>query len=260
MGISLSAAAGFLVWYNGFDAQGAEGNVPVKGRERALEQRQLCLPLGHDAVSLACYFRQSTGRPVTLTITDNSTSLFAMDFREGQLRVRLHRMFLGAGEDVLAELSRYMRRGRGRTPLFWEFVKSNASLLREKPARKIAHKTRGIHHDLKDMFERINREYFRDSLRCVVTWGARSSRRSVGHRTLGSYSPHSNTIRINTCLDRKSVPRYYVEYVLYHEMLHAALGVEKADGRRAVHTGEFKRRERLFAHYGRAAAWEKSRI
>lgn len=183
-----------------------------------------------------------------------------MDCRQGRLRVRLHRMFLGAGDDVLSELSRYMRRGGGRTPLFWEFVKGNASLLREKPLRKAALRSKGIHHDLGRMFERINREYFEGALKCGVTWGARRSRRSAAHRTLGSYSPHSNTVRINACLDRKSVPRYYVEFVLYHEMLHAALGVEKANGRRTVHTAEFKRRERLFTHYTRATAWEKNRL
>ena len=68
---------------------------------------------------------------------------------------------------------------------------------------------------------------------------------------------------MNPVLDARNVPRYYVEFVLYHEMLHAWMhkaGREEdrgnGKGRRLVHTPEFNRRERMFRDYARAAAWE----
>jgi hypothetical protein len=62
---------------------------------------------------------------------------------------------------------------------------------------------------------------------------------------------------MNPLLDRRTVPRFFVEFIVYHEMLHADIGVETRNGRRRVHTWEFRRRERLFREYARAISWEK---
>ncbi|HSW64815.1 MAG TPA: hypothetical protein VLH56_16125 [Dissulfurispiraceae bacterium] len=64
-------------------------------------------------------------------------------------------------------------------------------------------------------------------------------------------------IRISRYLDRKAVPHYYVAYVVYHEMLHAVLGVRQKNGRSLIHTAEFRKREKLFHDYEQAMAWEK---
>jgi hypothetical protein len=48
-------------------------------------------------------------------------------------------------------------------------------------------------------------------------------------------------------------------YIVYHEMLHADLGIEHNGGRHSYHSREFKRREKLFKHYERSLAWEKKR-
>lgn len=77
------------------------------------------------------------------------------------------------------------------------------------------------------------------------------------NRTLGSYLDSVNTIRINPVLDKKSVPRYYIEFIVYHEMLHADMGVTEKNGRRVVHSKEFRAREKSFRDYRKAMAWEK---
>jgi len=53
------------------------------------------------------------------------------------------------------------------------------------------------------------------------------------------------------------VPRYFIEFVVYHEMLHADMGTEEHEGRRSIHSREFRKRERLFEDYERAMAWER---
>ncbi len=40
-------------------------------------------------------------------------------------------------------------------------------------------------------------------------------------------------------------------------MLHSNMCVEKKNGRRLLHTTEFKKRERLLKDYGKALSWEK---
>ena len=53
-------------------------------------------------------------------------------------------------------------------------------------------------------------------------------------------------------MDRKSVPRLAVEYVLFHEMLHLRFPVEHRGARRCVHTREFKEAEKEFVHLQQA--------
>ena len=61
------------------------------------------------------------------------------------------------------------------------------------------------------------------------------------------------------------MPRYYVQYIVYHEMLHASMRKELASApptgkRRAVHTGRFKELESRFRDYARAMSWEQQHI
>jgi predicted SprT family Zn-dependent metalloprotease len=203
-------------------------------------------------------FERVVKRNVKLVITDNATSLFSMrPSKAGAVSVRLHHMFLRAGDEVLGELARYIRSGRGRTPLFWRFVKENTHLLKERPPRRETFSTEGRRHDLLDIYERLNREFFAGEILCRITWGRRGKRRIRRSRTLGSYSPHSNIIRINPALDSLRVPRFFVEYIVFHEMLHALLGVEERNGRRTIHSQDFRALERRFPHYERAMAWER---
>ena len=62
-------------------------------------------------------------------------------------------------------------------------------------------------------------------------------------------------------LDQPFVPRWFLEYVLYHEMLHSVVRDETdAAGRRRIHTEEFYRREKAFPSYRRARKWEDENL
>ena len=118
---------------------------------------------------------------------------------------------------------------------------------------------------------------------CAHHLGPKQPRRSEGPRKtirLGSYSDLERLIRIHPTLDRKWVPRYFVAYVVYHEMLHhmipaargsirlsrgggASLASASAKGqaaRRVLHPPEFIEREQMFRKYDRALEWEKRHI
>jgi hypothetical protein len=101
------------------------------------------------------------------------------------------------------------------------------------------------------MFARLNREYFREALeKPTLTWSARRTYRILGHHD----STH-NTIVLSRSLDDRSVPRFVVEYVLFHEMLHIAHPAKHVNGRRYHHTPAFRRDERKFAYYEEAESW-----
>ncbi len=220
---------------------------------------QLLLPLERDALQLRRYFERRCASPISLTITDNSTSILSVKDRGGTVFIRLHRMFLCAGEEVLHEIAAFLRRRKGPTPLLRGFLSQNTHRIREARPRKRTLRPRGNHHDLGAIYDSLNAEYFGSSLSCTLTWGTKGPGHAVRKRTLGSYSRHTNTIRINPVLDRKAVPRYFVEFVVFHEMLHSDTAIHEKNGRRQVHSKQFRQREKLFRHYDRALAWEKGK-
>jgi hypothetical protein len=220
-------------------------------------KKQLSLIFGHTENSLRRYLEAFLGRPVTLVLTDNSTSMLSAKSRDGIMCVRLHRMFLDADNEVIDEIVSILRRRKGDTALFRRYVRDNSDRLCKKPPQNISVKTTGRYHELRELFDEINAEYFDGAIDAIITWGSKCSRYAVRRRTLGSYSGSTNMVRINPVLDKKTVPRYFVAFVVYHEMLHAAIGTERQGGRRVVHSREFKKRERLFRDYERSIAWEK---
>lgn len=220
---------------------------------------QMPLPFQREEEDLRTTFRELTGREVSLVITDNATSMLSVRQEGKSLSLRIHRMFLSADRNVLEEIASYAGNSRIRTPLIRAFINQNVHRLRESRRKKAAVRTAGKHRDLLEVFRSVNQEYFGGSVAASITWGSKSPRRSAARRTLGSYCGDSNVIRINPVLDSRSVPRFFLEFIVYHEMLHAHIGITARGTRRVVHSPEFKRRERMFRDYERAIAWEKKR-
>ena len=218
---------------------------------------QTKLPFHLDEQGLKTFLENASSRKLSIVITDNSTSMLSIKERKGTAMIRLHRMFLCAGSDVLNEVANYIKRTRKNSPLIRKFINQHIHSLKKRPPRKVNIRTKGSHHDLKEIYHSINRDYFGGKISASITWGAKSSKQSAARRTLGSYSYHSNMIRINPRLDSIKVPRYYMEFLVYHEMLHAEIGIKKVNGRRIVHSGEFGRREKEFRQFKRAVEWEK---
>jgi hypothetical protein len=61
-------------------------------------------------------------------------------------------------------------------------------------------------------------------------------------------------------LDAAFVPRYFVEYIVYHEMLHHVLPPRLQNGRRELHGPAFVARERQFENYQAALSWERENL
>jgi predicted metal-dependent hydrolase len=161
---------------------------------------------------------------------------------------------------VLDEVAGFVKQRRGKTPAISEFIRQHRACLKEPKPRKVTAKTIGKYHNLTDVFNSLNGEHFNNNLSVLLTWGQRNPRYAVRRRTLGSYQKDTNTIRINPILDNRKVPRYVLEFIVYHEMLHAAIDMELKNGRRRIHSKEFKERERMFKHYHKAIAWEKQKL
>ena len=76
-------------------------------------------------------------------------------------------------------------------------------------------------------------------------------------RLLGHYDAAHNTIMVSRVFDRKNTPRYAIEYLMYHEMLHLKHPVKVRGDRRCVHPREFQAEEKLFPELEQAKAYLK---
>jgi predicted metal-dependent hydrolase len=200
-----------------------------------------------------------TGKSIILTLTDNSTSMLSIRTKGDSVCIRMHWMFLNADDEVIREIAGFIKARRVKSHLIRQFISKNSSCLknRNNGDRQFTVRTLGRYHNLQEILDDLNTEYFQNLITASISWGKKNSRRAVRKRTLGSYNGHTNVILINPVLDRKSVPQYYIRFLVYHEMLHSALKEERKNGRRLVHTAEFRRREKKFRYYEEAISWEK---
>jgi hypothetical protein len=218
---------------------------------------QLNLQFLNNKDTLRDYLEKVTGKTVSLIVTDNSTSLLSTKTKGKSVSVRLHWMFLHADSNVIREISAFIKNGKNKTPLLSEYIRKNDICLKIKSQKTPLVRAQGRYHNLQELFTSVNDEYFDGTITALITWGRKNPKWSVRKRMLGSFCRNTNIIRINPVLDRKSIPQYIISFVIYHEMLHSVMPVEKKNGRRLIHTAEFRRREQLFKDYKKAAAWEK---
>jgi hypothetical protein len=206
--------------------------------------------------------RAASPSPVILSITDNRHSIITHRVQRGILHVRMHHMFLDAPTFVVDALVRYVTRDdREASATLGEYIETNGFRLarRKRNAPLVA---KGKRHDLLRLFEEINERYFDGGVNALITWGKRPTTKAVKRRTikLGSYSAVDRLIRVHPKLDQKWVPRYFVAYIVYHEMLHHVIPGSRGLGRVNLHPPEFKERERQFRHFERALDWERRHV
>ena len=111
-----------------------------------------------------------------------------------------------------------------RAPSWAHHIEANSGRLARR-SRQVPLLTKGKRHDLLQIFEDVNERYFDGAVNALITWGTAANaggRRANPRRTikLGSYGSVDRLIRVHPSLDRTWVPRYFVAFVVYHEMLH----------------------------------------
>jgi hypothetical protein len=248
----------------------ARGAAAIRIPERVGAHLRLVFPYASPRLFVHEGARQALERklraaatgPVILSITDNRHSIITHRVQRGILHARVHHMFLDAPAVVVEALVRYVTRGdRDASAILSDFIDSNGFRLARRK-RNAPLVTRGKHHDLLSLFGELNDRYFDGEVNALITWGKRPTTTAKKRKTikLGSYSAVDRLIRVHPALDQKWVPRYFVAYIVYHEMLHHVIPGSRGLGRVNLHPPEFKEREHEFRHFERALQWEKRRV
>jgi hypothetical protein len=215
-----------------------------------------------DAPRLEAALRKCVERPLRLTLTENRSVLLSVRRQAGVMLLRLHRMFLHAPPAVVRAVARGLRRTNRRADSeVRRFMNENLHRVRRLPRKLPPLVTAGRTHDLQRLYGRLNARFFSGKMRVPVTWGRGSGRARRGGLTFGSYDPVLALVRIHPVLDRHDVPVFFLESVLYHEMLHHHLGgVPDRAGRTVYHSRAFREAEARFPWYREALAWEKENL
>ena len=130
-------------------------------------------------------------------------------------------------------------------------VMRSSDLARRGRGRKMISSARGEVYDLERMFTKLNRRYFDGQIeKPTLTWSQRRTRSILGH-----HDHVYDSITISKTLDSIDVPEWFVEYILYHEMLHIKHPARLINGRRFYHTTAFRNDERRFPHYDQSQKW-----
>jgi hypothetical protein len=199
-----------------------------------------------------------------LTITDNRAVMISVqrDPRHARYQVRLHHLFVDAPTPVLRALARYVVfNDRGASRELNAYIDERQVRIRADDTPRTTIRTAGRVHDLRELFDELNELYFAGQATCRITWGRHAGRgRQRRSIKVGSYSLEEHLIRIHPGLDQAWVPRGYLQWVVYHEMLHALHPPPVVNGRHCFHTEAFAEAEKRFADFELALAWERRNL
>lgn len=165
--------------------------------------------------------------------------------------------FINANSEVLTALitAALLGKSRDTTRIIRNFASSEeySEVLLELDliAQANVNQSQGKCYDLEELFNKVNREYFGSTLvKPSLCWSQIHTYRKFGH-----YEPATDRVVISLTLDDARIPKFVAEFVLYHELLHKYHGAKWIDGRRMVHTKQFRQDEQQFKLYKEANVW-----
>ena len=230
-----------------------------------LEETEVALP-SSSPLSLRereIWLEQETKRPVKLTFTRNRRQMLSWKPEAGTLKVRAHEMFRDASYEIWCAVVSYFLDGdRLCGQVVDQFIERELRNWSQENARQEPIRSVGKYHHLGELFDELNNEFFHQACVSQITWGraGKAQRRVRKSIQLGVYDPELKVIRIHPSLDQSFVPRFYVRWIIFHEMLHEILGVRSEGGRRQIHPPEFVALEESYPDYAQCMAWQRGNL
>ena len=202
------------------------------------------------------------GQPIRLVVTDNRSTMLSARPRGGRLEVRVHHMFLTADENILDAVGDYLSDSDAHAARTIDrFVEDNRMRFVAPGPPQAALRSEGRHHDLRAIADDLAGRHFGGEVDVRITWAKRvQPKRRQRSLQLGTYLPEERLIRIHPVLDQPWVPGFFVEAVVFHEMLHHDMPAVVQNGRRHYHTRAFRKRERSFEYHSAAQQWQKENL
>jgi hypothetical protein len=203
------------------------------------------------------------GCEVALKVHDNRSTMVSFRKQSGRLTVRLHHMFLTADNRTIEALADYVGHAKKSAGAVLDaFIARHQNHIQKQRPQGHVLESRGAFFNLAEIFEVVNRSYFDNAIVARIGWGRNGKGKRMRKRTvrLGVYDHRLKEIRIHPVLDQHWVPKFFVEYIVFHEMLHQQFPTVEGNGRLAHHPPQFRLKERQFKHFGDAQVWERAHL
>lgn len=203
--------------------------------------------------------QQLDTKEITVEITNCNDLYKSKKNRQGVIELQLSEGFILAEDNIFQAIINLIF--LGNNPHDKQLIRnfglseeySDVTLELDLIADLDAEAPQGSCYDLEQMFCFLNQKYFAGKMvKPRLTWN-----QNLTHRKLGHYEASRDRIVMSRTLDDSNVPKIVVELVLYHEMLHKYHGIKWVNGKRMVHTREFRLSEQKFKYYQEAQQWLK---
>ena len=200
------------------------------------------------------------GKKVHLSVQKNRTNLLHIKRFFNTYQISMHHLFYELTEGLFEQLFLFAKKGKRAKEASKQinaFIESKSHLIIRQNKPGIM---QGRVYDLEEIFAKVNANYFHGEFDLFLTWTPQ--RKSRGNITLGSFEKGDpkGLIKVNGILDHQDVPKYFVEFVVYHEALHHLFPIVMNGTRRVIHSRAFRQKEKLFKEYPLAKKWEKQQF
>jgi hypothetical protein len=201
-------------------------------------------------------------RPTRIEFTNNSSTMLSARIRQGTLVLRAHHMFEDLTEEMYKAFVQYLNGNARAGKLVDQYIADNRHRIEPSERRRrvaVNLSACGEYHDLDALMARVLAQYFPELEPPRVGWGKRTRRKGRTMR-LASYDPELHLIRVHPRLDRKLVPEFEMEMVLYHELCHAYLAKTRSKEAGLRHDKAFRNLETRHHDFKRSLEWEKKNL
>jgi hypothetical protein len=200
-----------------------------------------------------------------IELHENTWTMVSLSSR-GRTRVlRLHKLFTKAPHAVLDAVVRsfFLRENRDAVrkhrARILDFVEANREMTLSSLSAQSLRAPRGSSYDLRAIADVIRRRHLPDCPPVRIGWSERVTPCLMG-KWIAMPDGVPNVVVINRLLDSPQVPLYYLEYVVFHELLHEMIPIRRHGGRWVHHPAEFRRMEREFPAFEQAVGWERENV
>ena len=198
-------------------------------------------------------------RPVELVVTRNRSVVLSSRKTRRGIEIRIHQVFLQADRRVILAVADLIKKGsQPAREIIDQYIRKNQRKIQSKKKRReLVLRAQGKVYDLAKILKKLGEKYHLPTRGIKITWSNARLKPGQSSIRLGSYNHDHRLIRVHPALDNVRVPRYFVEYIVYHELLHALIPPVSRNGRKNFHPAKFRELEKRFSYYQQAREFER---
>lgn len=202
-----------------------------------------------------------TGLKISIEFTDNRKHILKIKPDKTNSRIiEINSILTDVPDEIIEAITNFIR-GNNKKSSRTIILRYVRKVLSEKvQTRKMNMSAVGSVYNLNDIFEKLNSKYFNGLISSRITFG--KNYRSIKKRSIvfGTYDPQKNIIRINRALDNAIIPEFFVEYIVFHEMLHACMYFSGISAVSMGHSRKFRSKEKIYPFLEKAKKWKKENL